>query len=87
MLKFGFKKHSVGDISLVIEDYTRSDGDVILTQPFATTEEVHAEFAKLEKIIAQAKRKALEMVTPDEQGVTSAHRAFADVLKKADPES
>ena len=84
-MKLGFKKHSVGDISLVITDYTAGDSGVILTQPFANAAEVNAEFAKLERMIATAKKKALEMVDPAEQGVSSATKTFSEVLKKVDP--
>jgi len=57
-----FKKHSVGDISLVLTDRTRADAEIILTQPFIDAVEVHKEFGKLERMLTRAKQKALRMV-------------------------
>ncbi|MFN2508623.1 MAG: hypothetical protein ABR589_07605 [Chthoniobacterales bacterium] len=85
MPKFGFKTHNLGDVSLVLTDYETGSDGVIMTQPFANPAEVEQEFAKLDAMLKKAKKKALQMVTPDEQGVSSAHRTFANVLKKADP--
>ena len=84
MPTFGFKTHSVGDVSLVLTDYETGSDGVIMTQPFANPAEVEKEFAKLQSMLTKAKKKALQMVTADAQGVTAAQRLFRDVLGKAD---
>ena len=84
-LTLDLRANSVGDYTLILSEYAGGKDGIFLTQPFVDAQEVHAEFAKLEAAIAEAKQRALEMVTPDEQGVTSGQRAFADILKKADP--
>ena len=61
-MKLRFKKHPVGDISLVLTDYVRGDSGIILSQPFIDAVEVQKEFGKLERLVADAKRKALKMV-------------------------
>ena len=66
MVKLGFKEHLVGDLTLIIENFTSGDGAVLLTSAFGSKGEVEREFEKLERSIARAKAKALKMVTPEE---------------------
>lgn len=45
-----------------MSDYTRGNGDVLLTGPFANEIEVLQEFAILEEALAKAKAEALRAV-------------------------
>lgn len=83
----GFLHHAAGDHTLVLTKYKSSDTAVLLAGPFANRDEVLAEFEAVERALAAAKQKALELVSPQEQGVKTAQRAFAKVLEKADPKA
>ena len=64
-LTFDLKTHAVGDYSLVLSKYTRVDGDILLTNSFSTVRGVHDEFAKLERMISNAKGDAFKRVNRD----------------------
>jgi hypothetical protein len=71
-LTFDLRPHSVGDYSLVLSEYTAGDGEILMTQPFATEQECREEFAKLEQVIAKAKTKALKIVSAPDAAIASA---------------
>ena len=71
-LKVDFQAHVEGDFSLVLTEYMKVDEGVLLTRPFATSDEIKSEFHELEQLIADAKKKALKLVDPAEHGVKTA---------------
>ena len=66
MIKLGFQELPEGGLSLILSQYHSGDGEVLLTGVFGDTEEVQHEFNKLKQLIANAKTKALKLVTPEE---------------------
>ena len=64
-LTFDLKTDAMGDYSLVLSKYTRLDDNIVLTNSFSTARGVHAEFAKLERMISNAKGDAFKRVNRD----------------------
>jgi len=55
--KLDFQPHAVGDFSLVITEYVEGNDGIILSGPFANPAEIEEEFSKIERAIAQAKKR------------------------------